>query len=377
MKLADDGQKSSSPGRSEANNSKTGEVQEKKLSSTRSLSSTNSLTKLLDEDEDTKPTISKEQVRNLFTLWNAALQTGDSRLVAKRYSKNALLLPTVSDEPRTTPEGIQDYFDHFLTLKPQGVIVDGIVTVGDGWAQDAGIYEFALGSTGDKVRARYSFVYNYEKGTDRWLIGHHHSSAMPEASKEAATKITEDQVRGLFQLWNDSLDTGDASLVAKRYSSSAVLLPTVSDEPRTTTEGIVDYFVHFCEKKPVGVILESHVNIGANWCKDVGIYEFTMGDDGSKVRARYSFVYVWENGSWLISHHHSSAMPEGGNNKLPKSPSQCSIGSKTGMSLMKKSPSQHSTGTTAAWSIGDASSICSEDAEFEAGPGLRLWTHEV
>jgi ketosteroid isomerase-like protein len=35
-----------------------------------------------------------------------------------------------------------------------------------------------------------------------------------------------------------------------------------------------------------------------------------MGKDGSKVKARYSFIYVFEDGEWKISHHHSSAMPE-------------------------------------------------------------------
>jgi hypothetical protein len=35
-----------------------------------------------------------------------------------------------------------------------------------------------------------------------------------------------------------------------------------------------------------------------------------MGADGSKVKARYSFVYVYEDGEWKISHHHSSIMPE-------------------------------------------------------------------
>lgn len=47
-----------------------------------------------------------------------------------------------------------------------------------------------------------------------------------------------------------------------------------------------------------------------DWCQDVGIYEFTMGATGDKVKGRYSFVYVWEDGQWKISHHHSSVMPE-------------------------------------------------------------------
>jgi hypothetical protein len=39
--------------------------------------------------------ISKEEVRALFGLWNDALATGDSRVVASRYAQGATLLPTV------------------------------------------------------------------------------------------------------------------------------------------------------------------------------------------------------------------------------------------------------------------------------------------
>mmetsp|Transcript_3907 Transcript_3907/g.8163 ORF Transcript_3907/g.8163 Transcript_3907/m.8163 type:complete len:159 (+) Transcript_3907:853-1329(+) len=114
----------------------------------------------------------------------------------------------------------------------------------------------------------------------------------------------------IFSLWNDALLTGDSDAVTKRYAKGAVLLPTVSDIPRTTYEGIKDYFDHFLELKPEGKIVEGYVSIGENWCKDVGIYEFKKGTDGSIVRARYSFVYVFEDGQWKISHHHSSLMPE-------------------------------------------------------------------
>merc|ERR1712147_384747 len=91
----------------------------------------------------------------------------------------------------------------------------------------------------------------------------------------------------------------------------AVLLPTVSDIPRTNYDLIRDYFVKFQAGSPSGEILESYVNIGHNWCSDVGIYEFTMRNTGEKVRGRYSYVYIWEDGQWMIDHHHSSMMPEG------------------------------------------------------------------
>ena len=251
--------------------------------------------------------ISENGVRALFDLWNDALGTGDSSLVAKRYAKDSILLPTVSDTPRTDFALIKDYFDHFLTKKPNGVILEGKIRVGHNWAQDAGIYEFTMGIDGSKVKARYSFVYVYEDGD--WKIAHHHSSQMPEEVN--GQPITKTEVQNLFSLWNDALLTLDSSKVAERYSKEAVLLPTVSDVPRTNFELIKDYFDHFLKKHPKGEILESNVIIGTNWAQDAGIYEFTMGVDGSKVKGRYSFVYVYEDGKWMISHHHSSVMPEG------------------------------------------------------------------
>eukprot|EP00585_Thalassiosira_rotula_P004803 CAMPEP_0196142006 /NCGR_PEP_ID=MMETSP0910-20130528/10755_1 /TAXON_ID=49265 /ORGANISM="Thalassiosira rotula, Strain GSO102" /LENGTH=618 /DNA_ID=CAMNT_0041403247 /DNA_START=79 /DNA_END=1935 /DNA_ORIENTATION=- len=250
--------------------------------------------------------ISEKEVRGLFNLWNDALATKDPKKVAERYSKAGVLLPTVSDVPRTDYPGIVDYFTNFLKLEPQGEIESGDIIVGTNWAQDAGIYEFTMGANGAKVKGRYTFIYVFEDG--EWKISQHHSSVMPEGTKPQA--ITEGEVKDLFQLWNSALATEDPDKVAQRYASKAVLLPTVSDVPRTDYDLIKDYFVSFLQKKPQGEILESNVTIGHNWCQDVGIYEFTMGATGDKVKGRYSFVYVWEDDQWKISHHHSSVMPE-------------------------------------------------------------------
>mmetsp|Transcript_12164 Transcript_12164/g.17599 ORF Transcript_12164/g.17599 Transcript_12164/m.17599 type:complete len:437 (-) Transcript_12164:322-1632(-) len=249
--------------------------------------------------------ITKAEVRKLFDLWNDALQTLDPAIVAKRYAKDGVLLPTLSDVPRNDAEGIKDYFVGFLKKKPVGKILEGEIFVGNNWAQDAGIYEFTF-EDGSKVKARYSFVYALEDG--KWMISHHHSSLMPQEVVRP-TPVTEDQVRGFFGLWNDALATGDPQKVADRYSRDAVLLPTLSDSARYTNAQIADYFVGFLKKKPTGEILEGNVKIGPNWAQDAGIYEFTF-ENGSKTRGRYSFVYTFENGEWKISNHHSSIMPE-------------------------------------------------------------------
>jgi uncharacterized protein (TIGR02246 family) len=252
--------------------------------------------------------ITEEEVRALFSLWNSALATGDSRIVASRYTKSPVLLPTVSDTPRTDFDSVKDYFDAFLLKQPQGEIVDGHISIGDGWASDTGIYEFTMGSTGDRVKARYTYLYVQENGI--WKIQHHHSSVMPEEIAMGKA-ITESEVQDLFHLWNDALATKDPKKVAMRYAKNAVLLPTVSDTPRTDFQSINDYFVNFLKLEPQGEIIESNVMIGNNVAQDCGIYEFTMGATGKKVRGRYTYVYVYEDGEWKISHHHSSVLPEG------------------------------------------------------------------
>jgi uncharacterized protein (TIGR02246 family) len=121
--------------------------------------------------------------------------------------------------------------------------------------------------------------------------------------------ITTQEVRQLFDRWNNALATRNPETVASLYSSQPVLLPTLSNIPRTNNTMIKDYFDHFLLKLPQGVIESGNILIGNNWAQDAGIYVFTFGVDNSTVRARYSYVYIWEQNQWKISLHHSSLMP--------------------------------------------------------------------
>ena len=92
------------------------------------------------------------------------------------------------------------------------------------------------------------------------------SSAQTATTTTATCQtITEAQVRSLFTQWNNALATLDSATVSQRYSSKAVLLPTVSDTPRNTNALIVNYFDSFLQKKPQGVILSGDIFIGCNW----------------------------------------------------------------------------------------------------------------
>lgn len=135
--------------------------------------------------------------------------------------------------------------------------------------------------------------------------------AFAQAPASVACKaVDEQQITALFDRWNDSLRTLDPDKVVANYAPDGVLLPTVSNEPRTNPAQIRDYFVKFLKSAPQGKIDTRTVKIGCNVAQDVGTYTFKF-KDGKTVHARYTYVYEWENGEWLIAHHHSSAMPEG------------------------------------------------------------------
>ena len=118
-------------------------------------------------------------------------------------------------------------------------------------------------------------------------------------------------VLGLFDQWNTALSTLNPDTVTALYADNAVLLPTVSNQVRHNHEEIRDYFVGFLQKSPQGVVDEFNVNILSDThATNSGVYTFTFGD-GSKVSARFSYLYVASYDGWKILQHHSSAMPEG------------------------------------------------------------------
>lgn len=124
-------------------------------------------------------TITKEQVAALFDRWNSALQTGEPDKVVANYAEQSILLPTVSNKPRLTPEEKKDYFEHFLQKQPSGKIDQSFIEVDCTTALDAGLYTFTFGD-GSQVSGRYTFTYKWDEDKNDWLISSHHSSKMPE-----------------------------------------------------------------------------------------------------------------------------------------------------------------------------------------------------
>ena len=136
----------------------------------------------------------------------------------------------------------------------------------------------------------------------------------PRGSTSARTEVckatSEQEVAALFDRWNQSLQTGDAHKVVANYAEKSVLLPNVSNTPRLNAAQKEDYFKHFLENKPFGRIDSRTIEIGCTTAVDAGLYTFTFAKTGAVVKARYTYTYKWDGSQWLITSHHSSAMPE-------------------------------------------------------------------
>ena len=98
------------------------------------------------------------------------------------------------------------------------------------------------------------------------------------------------------------------------FAPEAVLLPTLSNIPRTTLASIRDYFVHFLAKSPSVHVDTATVHSDCYSAERVGTWTWTLTDPAtratSQVRGRYSFIYRLYDGQWRIDHLHSSLMPE-------------------------------------------------------------------
>lgn len=140
------------------------------------------------------------------------------------------------------------------------------------------------------------------------------SSTVAQAKTETCQDITPAQIESLFADFNNSWASKDPAKVTALFTKEPVLLATVSNKPRTTPAEVNDYFVTFLKGSPVATINTSTIEIDCKTASRLGTWTVTLTDaaTGAKtdVKARYSFIYRYEDGSWKIDHLHSSMMPE-------------------------------------------------------------------
>src|SRR5690242_14190296 len=61
-----------------------------------------------------------------------------------------------------------------------------------------------------------------------------HKGDSTEKRSEECRRVTEPEIKALFDRWNQSLQTGDIHRVVANYAQRSILLPTLSNKPRIT-----------------------------------------------------------------------------------------------------------------------------------------------
>lgn len=142
-------------------------------------------------------------------------------------------------------------------------------------------------------------------------IGHARTPA--KTATPVCAPVTTAAVESQFKMFNDAFATKNPDTVTKLFAKDGVLLATVSNTPRTTPEAIKDYFVSFLKGDPVGTIDTSTVKLGCNMAARMGTWTVALTNQNSgmrnDVKARYTFIYTYQDGAWKIAHLHSSMMP--------------------------------------------------------------------
>jgi len=95
--------------------------------------------------------------------------------------------------------------------------------------------------------------------------------------------ITRQEVRQLFDKWNDALKTLNTREVLKLYAPDAILLPTLSARVRHNHAEIGDYFELFLRMSPTSRIFEENIRTFGEVAINKDIYVFTVMQSGKAV----------------------------------------------------------------------------------------------
>ena len=121
------------------------------------------------------------EIKKALDNWVVAVTSGNAQAVADLYTEDSILIPTLSNKLKDSPEKKLKYFKKFTALpKLQCKIVSLYSRVYGDIGVNSGTYDFEYEKNGKiiKVPARFSFVYH--KTDKGWLIVDHQSSKMPE-----------------------------------------------------------------------------------------------------------------------------------------------------------------------------------------------------
>jgi uncharacterized protein (TIGR02246 family) len=137
-------------------------------------------------------------------------------------------------------------------------------------------------------------------------FGHNFFGNQPFRMEEAHNNVSV-----AVQNWLNTLCTHNVDAIVSLYAPDGILLGTVAKEIAQGQAEIRKYFEMFVQKKPCGKITSMIVQNFGNVKVVDGTYTFELHDGKKKsiVHARYTFVFQYRQGRWVIATHHSSKQP--------------------------------------------------------------------
>tara|TARA_B100001094_G_C18120667_1_gene766651 strand:- start:41 stop:415 length:375 start_codon:yes stop_codon:yes gene_type:complete len=116
-----------------------------------------------------------KEIPTILYDWASSIAPNNSVEMVKFYSPKAVLVGTYSEPMEVGHKQIKAYFDFFLDRKSiTCTLLDNVNQILDCCIISSGVYEFNV--DGDKVVARYSYVFKEEN--NRMRIVNHHSSEL-------------------------------------------------------------------------------------------------------------------------------------------------------------------------------------------------------
>ena len=117
----------------------------------------------------------------------------------------------------------------------------------------------------------------------------------------------------IVESWTQFFNEGNADAIASLYAPGATLWGTLGPSLTRSSGEIRSYFIEAARTGLKGKLAGHVLSAVSETCAiDAGQYDFARTADGQTtiIPARYSFVLVKQNASWMIAHQHSSFLPK-------------------------------------------------------------------
>ena len=117
-----------------------------------------------------------------------------------------------------------------------------------------------------------------------------------------------DQVAAATAAWAAAYNSREPARVNALYDPDAVFWVTTSKAISTTPAAIAEYFKDMPKTPNSRVVLgEQNIRVYGDVAINTGYYTFSLPKGTAP--ARFTFVFKYRDGRWLIVDHHSSRVP--------------------------------------------------------------------